>query len=102
MSGLYFLYGSFLEKCGNVFRADMAELGKYHMGGYGRIGVYRVASSKCCKLTPLYISCNTVDLYVLTYTLFDASGGTCIVREEVLQLHWSCRKVSSKCCKLRL
>ena len=24
------------------FRADMAGLGKYHMGGYGRIGVYRV------------------------------------------------------------
>ena len=23
-------------------RADMAGLGKYHMGGYGRIGVYRV------------------------------------------------------------
>ena len=27
-----------------VFRADMAGLGKYHMGGYGRIGVYRVES----------------------------------------------------------
>ena len=24
------------------FRADMAGLGKYHTGGYGRIGVYRV------------------------------------------------------------
>ena len=24
------------------FRADMARLGKYHTGGYGRIGVYRV------------------------------------------------------------
>ena len=24
------------------FRADMAGLGIYHMGGYGRIGVYRV------------------------------------------------------------
>ena len=24
------------------FRADMAGLGKYCMGGYGRIGVYRV------------------------------------------------------------
>ena len=24
------------------FRADMAGLGKYHMGGYGRIGVYRL------------------------------------------------------------
>ena len=26
------------------FRADMAGLGKCHMGGYGRIGVYRVKS----------------------------------------------------------
>ena len=25
-----------------VFPADMARLGKYSMGGYGRIGVYRV------------------------------------------------------------
>ena len=24
------------------FRADMAGFGKYHTGGYGRIGVYRV------------------------------------------------------------
>ena len=24
------------------FRADMAGLGKYHTGGFGRIGVYRV------------------------------------------------------------
>ena len=41
MSGSYFLYGSILEKCGNLW-AEMAGLGKYHMGGYGRIGVYRV------------------------------------------------------------
>ena len=27
------------------FRADMAGLGKYHMGGYGRIGVCRVKTS---------------------------------------------------------
>ena len=38
----------FLEKCGKIwknghfFRAAMAGLGKYHTGGYGRIGVYRV------------------------------------------------------------
>ena len=48
MSGSYFLYSSFLEKCGfflekrPFFRADMAGLGKYCTGGYGRIGVYRV------------------------------------------------------------
>ena len=28
-----------------VFRAEMAGLGKYHMGGYGRIGVCRVKVS---------------------------------------------------------
>ena len=55
MSGSYFMYGSILEKCGkfwkngrfsgriwpdwgNTTRADMAGLGKYHAGGYGRIG----------------------------------------------------------------
>ena len=31
---------NFLEKR-PFFRADMAGLGKYHTGGYGRIGVYR-------------------------------------------------------------
>ena len=47
MTSSYFLYGSILEKSGNIwkngrfFRADMAGLGKYHTGGYGRIGVYR-------------------------------------------------------------
>ena len=48
ISGSYFLKGCILEKCGNFwkklpfFRADMAGLGKYCTGGYGRIGVYRV------------------------------------------------------------
>ena len=48
MSGSYLVYGSILEKCGNFWKngsffwADMAGLGKYCMGGYGRIGVYRV------------------------------------------------------------
>ena len=48
MSGSYFIMGSNSEKCGiflknsRFFRADMAGLGKYHMGRYGRIGVYRV------------------------------------------------------------
>ena len=40
--GFYFgKMWKFLEKR-PFFRADMARLGKYHMGGYGRIGVYRV------------------------------------------------------------
>ena len=49
MSGSYFLYDYILGKCGHFlgkkqlfFRADMARLGKYHMGGYGWIGVHRV------------------------------------------------------------
>ena len=32
----------FFKKKRPFFQADMAGLGKYHMGGYGRIGVYRV------------------------------------------------------------
>ena len=53
MTCSYFLYGSILEKCGiflgkrPFFWADMARLGKYHTGGYGRIGVYRVKNVKC-------------------------------------------------------
>ena len=40
--GFYFgKMWKFLEKR-PFFRADMAGLGKYHTGGYGRIGVYRV------------------------------------------------------------
>ena len=40
------------------FQADMAGLGKYSMGGYGRIGVYRVKVKRlmmqagCCLLIP--------------------------------------------------
>ena len=48
MDGKYALVGSSLGKCGTFwkklpfFGADIAGLGKYHTGGYGRIGVYRV------------------------------------------------------------
>ena len=48
MAGGYLLVCSLLEKCGifrkkqPFFRADLAGLGKHHMGGYGWIGVYRV------------------------------------------------------------
>ena len=47
MGGKCILVGFNLEKCGfkkkkqPFFQADMAGLGKYCMGGYGRIGVYR-------------------------------------------------------------
>ena len=44
--GFYFgKMWKFLEKR-PFFRADMAGLGKYSTGGYGRIGVYRVNASK--------------------------------------------------------
>ena len=56
MSGSYVLEGYILEKMWKFlekrpfFRADMAGLGKYHMGGYGWIGVYRVK----LKFPPLF------------------------------------------------
>ena len=43
-----FIVGFYFGKCGKFgknsrfFRAEMAGLGKYHTGGYGWIGVYRV------------------------------------------------------------
>ena len=42
-----------MEKLGKrqFFQADVAGLGKYHMGGYGWIGVYRVKSQKSCGHT---------------------------------------------------
>ena len=52
MRGSYFLGGSNLEKCGKFrkkrpfFRADMARLGKYHTGGFGRIGISMASSMK--------------------------------------------------------
>ena len=57
MAGGYFLVCSLLEKCRifwkkrQIFRADMAGLGKYHTGGYGRIGVYRV-KDEVLAITP--------------------------------------------------
>ena len=38
----------------SFFRAATAGLGKYHMGGYGRIGVYRVNQEICGQKTNLY------------------------------------------------
>ena len=35
------------------FRAATAGLGKYHTGGYGRIGVYRVLIKGCLSGTPI-------------------------------------------------
>ena len=36
------------------FRADMAGLGKYHMGRFGRIGVYRVKLNALSLLCEIY------------------------------------------------
>ena len=41
MDGKYALVGSNLGKCEHFFE-KLARLGKYRMGGCGRIGVYRV------------------------------------------------------------
>ena len=62
MSGSYVLEGSILDKCGfffekrPFFRADMAGLGKYHTGGYGRIGVYKTRYT-VVPIGPLRYSC---------------------------------------------
>ena len=59
MGGSYFLSCSNLEKYGKFwkngrfFQADMAGLGKYCMGGYGRIGVYRVNQPPSCQVYSL-------------------------------------------------
>ena len=56
------------------FRADMAGLGKYHMGGYGRIGVYRVKyyvdigplSRYYVDMYPLSRYCVDICLHIVT------------------------------------
>ena len=72
MSGYYFFVGSNLEKIWKILEkrpflwADMAGLGKYSMGGYGRIGVYRdnTLRDSFISVNPLYSSCMTNHLKV--------------------------------------
>ena len=49
MAGDTFKYVLFWKNVDFFFKtavfADFAGLGKYHMGGYGRIGVYRACSN---------------------------------------------------------
>ena len=62
---IWFYFGKiwkFMEKR-PFFRADMAGLGKYCMGGYGRIGVYRL---ECVGATDLG-SALTFDLLGLSH-----------------------------------
>ena len=50
--------GSILEKCGKIWkkgRVAMARLGKYCMGGYGRIGVYRVNDRSLMGFEKIYL-----------------------------------------------
>ena len=49
------------------FRAAMAGLGKYHMGGYGRIGVYRVNVIKDTRygLTRRALDCLTLGVIIV-------------------------------------
>ena len=64
-----FSFGKMLKFLEPFFRADMAGLGKYHMGGYGRIGVYRgsgttLANSQLSGKIPVFLTllyqCKTV------------------------------------------
>ena len=62
---LIHFYRFSLEKCGKIwknrpfFRADMAGLGKYCMGGYGRIWVYRVKQHNATCPLPRTVSLST-------------------------------------------
>ena len=53
------------------FRADMAGLGKYHMGGYGRIGVYRVKQN---SMVHIYICDQQKGLPSVLFFLLDLSA----------------------------
>ena len=66
MSGSYILQGSILEKCGK-FRKIFG-LTKYHTGGYGRIGVYRV-NSVLTGWTTHSLALNMMRDIVLTFVL---------------------------------
>ena len=51
------------------FRADMAGLGKYCMGGYGQIGVYRVNMYHFVKiLHPIVPVLNKINRVILHHT----------------------------------
>ena len=70
----------FLEK-GLFFRADMAGLGKYCMGGYGLIGVYRVIYQPSCILVNIDIDWYTLMEYYshLLHIMFN-SLKICVLR----------------------
>ena len=54
------------------FRAAMAGLGKYHTGGYGRIGVYRV------KIVTVYFAkCSKYGKYCQIKQKYNISGCNC-------------------------
>ena len=47
------------------FRAAMAGLGKYHMGGYGRIGVYRVSFALDSMRAKPCFRCRSVNIALI-------------------------------------
>ena len=59
------------------FRADMAGLGKYHTGGFGRIGVYRVNVTFLCvaSLVGIGFHFSFRSLVVVYDFLFDTRCG---------------------------
>ena len=83
-----------LEKCGKFFekrpffRADMAGLGKYCTGGYGRIGVYRDTIIKMRNSNHFR---NRPDMPGHADTVDSVLSGLCLKRTSVLsgQIVWS-------------
>ena len=65
MSCSYFFIGSNLENFGKFGRADPAGLGKYCMGGYGRIEVHMVKSEHVCVCVQNYSSSNYIPVGLL-------------------------------------
>ena len=49
------------------FRAAMAGLGKYHMGGYGRIGVYRDLTTHSTSSSMLNLTSEILEAYPLYF-----------------------------------
>ena len=65
-------FGKFWENMGKrpFFQAAMAGLGKYSMGGYGRIGVYRADMGGCIMIRAIPVLCGYLfSLSICTYLL---------------------------------
>ena len=67
------------------FRADMAGLGKYCMGGYGRIGVYRVTHFASGFD---YIDSRKVKFNIMTTTRAIFMAKTNVKRLKIVKKDW--------------